>query len=75
MFSHEKVDFGLWTPDQKQVTKEKVPSRIVSAAWSSDGTMLGLGMLNGQISIRNQQAEEVLRLERAGAHLEPRLHP
>lgn len=58
------VDFGLWTPDQKQVTKEKVPSRILSATWSSDGTMLALGMLNGLISIRNQQAEEILRLER-----------
>jgi hypothetical protein len=63
-FFFSKVDFGLWTPDQKQVTKEKVPSRIVSAGWSTDGTLLSLGMLNGLISIRNQQAEEILKIER-----------
>ncbi len=54
----------MWTPDQKQVTKEKVPSRILSAAWSSDGTLLALGLLNGMISIRNQHAEELLKFER-----------
>jgi intraflagellar transport protein 122 len=59
-----KVDFGLWTPDQKQVTKEKVPSRITAACWSADGSMLALGMLSGLISVRNQQAEEVLRFDR-----------
>jgi intraflagellar transport protein 122 len=59
-----QADFGLWTPDQKQVTKEKMPSRILSAAWSSDGSMLALGMLSGQISVRNQQAEEIVRFER-----------
>lgn len=58
------TDFGLWTPDQKQVTKEKLPSRIMSAAWSSDGAMLALGMINGQVSIRNQQAEEIAKFER-----------
>lgn len=63
-FTAWQVDFGLWTPDQKQVTKEKVPSRITAACWSGDGTMLALGMLSGQISIRNQQAEEIMRLER-----------
>ncbi len=62
--SCSEVDFGLWTPDQKQVTKEKVPSRIVACAWSSDGALLALGMINGMISIRNQHAEEVLKIER-----------
>jgi hypothetical protein len=41
-----------------------MPSRITSACWSSDGTTLALGLLNGLISVRNQQAEEVLRVER-----------
>ena len=58
------VDFGLWTPDQKQVVKEKVASRILAASWSSDGTMLALGLLSGIISVRNQKAEEVHRIER-----------
>lgn len=62
--SCSEVDFGLWTPDQKQVTKEKVPSRILSASWSPDGSLLAIGMLNGMISLRNQQAQEVQRIER-----------
>ena len=39
-------------------------SRILSASWSSDGSLLALGLLNGIVTIRNQQAEEVLRFER-----------
>ena len=58
------MDFGLWTPDQKQVTKEKVPSRITAACWSADGSVLAIGMFSGLISVRNQQAEEVLRFDR-----------
>lgn len=58
------MDVGLWTPDQKSVTKEKVPSRITAAAWSADGKMLGLGMLSGMISVRNQKLEELVKFER-----------
>lgn len=60
----KQVDFGLWTPEQKQVTKEKVPARITACAWSVDGSMLAIGMINGSISIRNQQAEEIQKFER-----------
>jgi intraflagellar transport protein 122 len=50
-------DFGFWSPDQKQVAKEKVPSRILSVAWTSDGENLALGMQSGVISIRNSKSE------------------
>ena len=46
------------------MTKEKVPSRITAACWSTDGAMLALGMLSGLISVRNQQAEELMRIDR-----------
>ena len=46
------------------MTKEKVPSRITAACWSADGSMLALGMISGLISVRNQQAEELLRIDR-----------
>lgn len=39
-------------------------SRITTVAWSADGTMLAIGLLSGVISIRNQQAEEILKIER-----------
>eukprot|EP00605_Chrysophyceae_sp_TOSAG23-4_P001709 GSChrysophyteH1.ASY1.ANO1.1878.1 assembled CDS len=58
------VDFGLWMPDKKQVPKEKTGSRILSAAWSSDGATLALGLLNGCITLRNQDAEETHRIDR-----------
>jgi WD40 repeat protein len=59
-----QVDFGMWTPEQKQVVKEKVQSKILCAAWSSDGTILALGMLNGWISIRNVNSDELHHIER-----------
>lgn len=46
------------------MTKEKVSSRITAACWSSDGALLAIGMISGMISVRNQQAEEVMRFER-----------
>lgn len=47
--SCSEVDFGLWTPEQKQVIKQKVPSKILSAAWSSDGSFLALGMVSSTL--------------------------
>jgi intraflagellar transport protein 122 len=58
------IDVGYWMPDQKQVTKEKVPAKVMSAAWSTDGTMLAVGLQNGVISIRNSALEEIVRMER-----------
>ena len=59
-----QVDFGLWTPDQKQVAKEKVSSKITAVTWSSDGAMLAVGLQSGLITIRNAQCEETHRIER-----------
>lgn len=58
------VDFGLWNPEQKQVTKEKLGSKILAVAWSPDGLTLALGMQSGVVSLRNQQSEETYRIER-----------
>ena len=57
-------DFGLWSPDQKQVTKEKVSSKILSVVWAPSGNFVALGLESGQISLWNQQAEEILCIER-----------
>lgn len=57
-------DFGLWNPQQKQVTKEKVGAKILAVAWSPDGAVLAVGMQSGVVSIRNSTGEEVNRLER-----------
>ena len=59
-----QVDIGMWTPDQKQVVKEKVHSKILCAAWSADGTLIAVGMINGWISIRNAASDELHHIER-----------
>ncbi|KAJ3255478.1 hypothetical protein HDU77_003673 [Chytriomyces hyalinus] len=60
-------DFGLWSPEQKSVTKLKVPSRILTASWTNDGQHFALGLFNGHVSVRNRSGEEKVRIERGTA--------
>lgn len=57
-------DFGLWSPEQKNVSKHKVNSRITCCSWTNDGQYLALGLYNGLISIRNKGGEEKVKIER-----------
>ncbi|KAI9197284.1 WD40-repeat-containing domain protein [Polychytrium aggregatum] len=57
-------DFGLWSPEQKSVSKYKVSSRILAVSWTSDGQCFALGMFNGNVSIRNKNGDEKVRIER-----------
>lgn len=47
-------DFGLWSPEQKNVTKTKLTGRITCCAWSADGQSLAFGLYNGQVHIRDK---------------------
>ncbi|CAE7942220.1 ift122, partial [Symbiodinium sp. KB8] len=58
-------DFGLWSPQQKNVQKHKVPSKVLSASWTADGQYLALGMLNGLISIRDKSGDEKSTIQRS----------
>ncbi|XP_062056469.1 intraflagellar transport protein 122 homolog isoform X4 [Lepus europaeus] len=64
-------DFGLWSPEQKSVTKYKSSSKITCCSWTNDGQYLALGMFNGVISIRNKNGEEKVKIERPGGSLSP----
>ncbi|MED6266259.1 hypothetical protein CHARACLAT_000298, partial [Characodon lateralis] len=64
-------DFGLWSPEQKSVNKNKVSSRITCCGWTNDGQFLALGMMNGVVSIRNKNGEENVKIERPGGSLCP----
>eukprot|EP00753_Platysulcus_tardus_P014889 PLAT4607.1.p1 GENE.PLAT4607.1~~PLAT4607.1.p1 ORF type:complete len:1226 (-),score=654.52 PLAT4607.1:178-3855(-) len=59
-------DFGLWSPEQKAVTKFKVASRILCAAWTNDGQYLALGLMSGHVSIRDKAGAEKVQIERGG---------
>uniref|UniRef100_A0A8D0LBE5 Intraflagellar transport protein 122 homolog n=1 Tax=Sphenodon punctatus TaxID=8508 RepID=A0A8D0LBE5_SPHPU len=62
-------DFGLWSPEQKSVSKHKSSSKITCCSWTNDGQYLALGMFNGIISIRNKNGEEKVKIERPGGAL------
>ncbi|XP_078340376.1 intraflagellar transport protein 122 homolog isoform X6 [Crassostrea virginica] len=64
-------DFGLWSPEQKNVSKHKVNSRITCCSWTNDGQYLALGLYNGLVSIRNKGGEEKVKIERPNATTSP----
>ncbi|XP_061187801.1 intraflagellar transport protein 122 homolog isoform X4 [Saccostrea echinata] len=64
-------DFGLWSPEQKNVSKHKVNSRITCCSWTNDGQYLALGLYNGLVSIRNKGGEEKVKIERPNAATSP----
>ena len=57
-------DIGFWSPEQKSVAKHKVASKILTAAWSNDGQLLAVGMLNGHVSLRDREGVEKVLIER-----------
>lgn len=60
-------DFGLWAPEQKSVAKHKVVAKILSACWSKDGQLLALGLLNGNVTLRDKLGAEKRLIERSSA--------
>ncbi|GMF31371.1 unnamed protein product [Phytophthora lilii] len=60
-------DFGLWAPEQKSVAKHKVVAKILSACWSKDGQLLALGLLNGNVTLRDKLGAEKRLIERCNA--------
>ncbi|CAB3993157.1 intraflagellar transport 122 homolog isoform X2, partial [Paramuricea clavata] len=57
-------DFGLWSAEQKSVSKNKVSSRITCCSWTNDGQYLALGLYNGTVSIRSKSGEEKVKIDR-----------
>uniref|UniRef100_A0A8D2DF58 Intraflagellar transport protein 122 homolog n=1 Tax=Sciurus vulgaris TaxID=55149 RepID=A0A8D2DF58_SCIVU len=62
---------GLWSPEQKSVSKHKSSNRVTCCSWTNDGQYLALGMFNGVISIRNKNGEEKVKIQRPGGSLSP----
>ncbi|KAL1472852.1 hypothetical protein MTO96_039056 [Rhipicephalus appendiculatus] len=59
-------DFGLWSSEQKSVSKHRTSGRVTSAGWNPDGQFLALGLATGTVSIRGRSGEEVVRIDRPG---------
>jgi intraflagellar transport protein 122 len=64
MASCSSVDFAIWTMPSSSLRKIKVPSKILCAAWTTDGQYLAMGMLSGVVSIRDMSGVEKMVIER-----------
>ncbi|XP_035207388.1 intraflagellar transport protein 122 homolog [Stegodyphus dumicola] len=60
------TDFGLWSPEQKSVSKHRISARITSCSWTCDGMILALGLISGYISLRGRNGDERVKIERPG---------
>ncbi|CAD7973371.1 unnamed protein product [Amoebophrya sp. A25] len=58
------TDFGLWSPEQKSVSKHKVRSKILCMAWTSDGLHLALGFFDGHIHLCDKAGAEKVVITR-----------
>ena len=66
LLSCSNIDFALWLmPATKMNPKIKVASKILSAAWTSDGQYFALGLINGLISIRDAAGIEKIHVNRS----------
>lgn len=64
LLSCSDEDFGMWSPQQKQVSKEKIHSKILCAAWAPTGSIIALGLENGCTSVRKLTGEEIVKINR-----------
>lgn len=47
--SISNLDWGLWSIEQPKVSKRQLPAKGLCAAWSPDGQILAIGMINGMV--------------------------
>ncbi|KAF7490105.1 Intraflagellar transport protein -like protein [Sarcoptes scabiei] len=60
-------DLGLWSPEQKNVSKIKISNPINCCCWNDDGVIFALGHNNGLVSIRFKDGEEKTKFDRRGS--------
>ena len=52
------TEFGLWSPEQKAVSKHKVSGKVLCMGWTNDGQYLALGQFDGCVSVRDKTGGE-----------------
>jgi len=66
IFSGCSTDYALWTPDQGEIEKDKVNSKINCCAWSPDGQHIAYGLANGSVNIKTKKLSEKGLVRRNG---------
>jgi intraflagellar transport protein 122 len=59
-------DFGIWSPDQKSVSKYKISAKGLCCSWSNDGQLLAIGQFDGTVTVRNKAGEAKYTYLRGG---------
>ena len=59
-------EFGLWSPTQKAVAKHRCTGKVLSLAWTHDGTYLALGQFDGCVSVRDKAGHEKVKIATRG---------
>nr|XP_027195836.1 intraflagellar transport protein 122 homolog [Dermatophagoides pteronyssinus] len=67
LLSCTNSDFGLWSPEQKNVNKIKVTNQINCCCWNDDGIIFAIGFNSGHISIRFKNGDEKMKIDRKNA--------
>uniref|UniRef100_A0A7S0THX9 Intraflagellar transport protein 122 homolog n=1 Tax=Hemiselmis andersenii TaxID=464988 RepID=A0A7S0THX9_HEMAN len=60
------TDFGLWSPDQKSVSKHKITAKGLCCSWTPDGQHLAIGQFDGRVTVRAKDGSEKCFIERDG---------
>ena len=50
-------DTGLWSPEQKAVSKSKISSKACCCGWTNDGQYFAVGHYNGMVTIWTKVTE------------------
>lgn len=63
--SISNIDWGLWSLEQPKVSKRQLPAKGLCAAWTPDGQILAVGMINGMIVFFTNGLTEKSRVTRS----------
>ena len=60
------ADFGVWSPDQKSVSKHKISAKGLCCSWTNDGQLLAIGQFDGTVTIRAKDGAQKYVYMRGG---------
>jgi intraflagellar transport protein 122 len=64
LVSGSNGEYAIWSAEKRVAEKTSMNSKVLSAAWTSDGLLLALGLYNGTVLVKdkdNQQKFEIAR--------------
>jgi len=60
------TDFGVWSPDQKSVSKHKISAKGLCCSWTNDGQLLAIGQFDGTVTVRAKDGTQKYVYMRGG---------